>query len=203
MTEDCYVAGWRGMLQTHGLKGKMPHEHLQSLWPSWTVSHVCLAIFGFGLDDVFPWAYVSVHHAPQCYMKCIWAPGIGVNGLVVRRMGWLYITGWGAIKGIDPIWPTGGGIIPYTGTWGVVIGNATGAGAICGIGMGAGARCVWLQGAVPFMALDCQWEPPDDFFSKWVHWTSGFLAGGPPKCKLPMRLAKDESRSLVSNFPPL
>lgn len=144
MTEDCYVAGWRGMLQTHGLKGKMPHEHLQSLWPSWTVSHVCLAIFGFGLDDVFPWAYVSVHHAPQCYMKCIWgkkgiilsqvtstgthwkravniilmkllsehtwAPGIGVKGLVVRRMGWLYITGWGAIKGIDPIWPTGGGI---------------------------------------------------------------------------------------------
>ncbi len=38
-----------------------------------------------------------------------WAPGIWVKGLVVRRMGWLYITGWGAIKGIDPIWPIGGG----------------------------------------------------------------------------------------------
>lgn len=133
-----------GMLQTHGLRGEMPHEHLQSLWDSWTVSHVCLAIFGFGLVDVFPRAYVSVHHAPQCYMKCIWkkgivlsqvtstgtywrttavniivrtllsrstwAPGIGVKGLVVRRMGWLYIIGWGAIKGTDPIWPTGGGI---------------------------------------------------------------------------------------------
>ncbi len=65
-----------GMLQTHGLKGEMPHEHLQSLWASWTVSHVCLAIFGFGLVDVFPQAYVSVHHAPQCYMKCIWKKGI-------------------------------------------------------------------------------------------------------------------------------
>lgn len=51
--------------------------------------------------------------------------------------------------------------------------NGSGSLTICCIGMGAGARCVWLQCPVPFTALDCQWEPPDDFFSKWVHCTSG------------------------------
>lgn len=39
-----------------------------------------------------------------------WVPGTGVKGLVVRRTGWLYITGWGAIKGTELIWPMGGGI---------------------------------------------------------------------------------------------
>lgn len=142
MTEDCYVAGWRGYVTNTRAKGgnatwtsSVSLSQLNRFsclpchfwfWIGWCFSSgVCISsscssvlhevhlekkgLFYHRLNvqvrtknsiNIISWTLLSGN---------TWAPGIGVKGLVVRRMGWLYITGWGAIKGIDPIWPIGGG----------------------------------------------------------------------------------------------
>ncbi len=140
MTEDCYVAGFRGgMLQIHRLKGGnatwTSSVSLRQLnrfsclpchfwfWIVWCFSSgVCISSSCSSVlhevhlekrDSFITGMYwgTAVNIILRMLLSSYtWAPGIGVKGLVVRRMGWLYIIGWGAIKGIDPIWPIGGGI---------------------------------------------------------------------------------------------